>query len=182
VVPPAASPRVAKTPTCRSPRVEAPQSRNVVRALCGLGPGGNSSAPAICAPVTARRQTLTMLGQPLRMPVAGRSAAGVAPFTLAIPLCRLAGLTTNPRTARTVGLVLAVSDFAGVLSVVGSSTSDGQRRAARINALADVLLATALLLLGLRRQSRERSVALVLSASVWFGAGAWLMGARKLEV
>jgi hypothetical protein len=76
--------------------------------------------------------------------------------------------------------VIAGSDIAGVVHVVVSSTSRGQRRAATANALLDVLLASALLALGTRRKGRQRISALLASASVWFGAGAWARGAHLL--
>jgi hypothetical protein len=56
----------------------------------------------------------------------------------------------------------------------------GQKKAAVTNAALDVLLASALLAVGMRRHGRERVVAIFASMSVWFGAAAWLVGADRL--
>jgi len=116
----------------------------------------------------------------LRMPVAGRSIAGVVALIFAGPMCRLTGLTDDPSMARKIGVALAMSDFVGVARVVAASSSS-VKRAALVNAALDVLLASALLGLGTRRQGRERILATLASASVWFGAGAWSVGAYQLR-
>jgi hypothetical protein len=95
-------------------------------------------------------------------------------------MCRLIGVADDPRLAKKVGTVVAVSDFAGVVSVVASSTAAGQKRAALRNAMLDVLLATALLVIALRRRGAERIAAVSASGSVWFGAGAWAVAVRQL--
>jgi hypothetical protein len=117
----------------------------------------------------------------IRTPVVGRSLAGVIALIFAVPLSRHAGLTTDPRTARRVGTGLAVCDFGGVIGVLQASTTSNRRRAARINALLDVALAAALCGLGQRRRGRERTVALLTSASVWVGALAWHAAAQRLR-
>ncbi|MHB8465173.1 MAG: hypothetical protein ACYDH6_06295 [Acidimicrobiales bacterium] len=122
-----------------------------------------------------------MVTRSLRMPVVGRSTAGMVVLALSTPMCRLTGLTADARTARRLGTAVALTDFAGVIHVIASSTSRGQRKAAVANAILDVLLATGLLALGSRRNGRERVAALLASASVWIGAGAWLVGARQLQ-
>jgi hypothetical protein len=114
------------------------------------------------------------------MPVFGRSTAGLVALTLASPLCRLTGLTDDAGIARRVGAAVAATDFAGVINVLVSSTPEAQRKAAVANAVADVVLATGLTTLGMRRNGTQRVAALLASASVWFGAGAWLVGARQV--
>jgi hypothetical protein len=122
-----------------------------------------------------------MVAPSLRMPVAGRSVAGISVLVLSGPLCRLTGLTENPRTARRLGATLAAIDLAGAMAVAVASTSTAQRKAAYVDAALDVVLATALLGFALRRHGRQRLVALAASASVWFGAAAWMVGADRLD-
>lgn len=105
--------------------------------------------------------------------------AGVAAFSFAGPMCHLVGLTDDPQTARRIGAAVAVSDFTGVFRVVAARSAAGQRRVAITNAALDVLLASALLALGTRRHGSQRVSAFLASASVWFGAGAWAVGAYR---
>jgi hypothetical protein len=121
-----------------------------------------------------------MVVRSLRMPVAGRSTAGLVALGFAPPMCRLMGITDESAVARRVGAVVAATDFAGVINVLASSTARAQRRAAVVNATLDVVLATGLLGLGIRRHGTHRAAAILASATVWFGAGAWLIGARQL--
>ena len=83
--------------------------------------------------------------------------------------------------ARRVGAALAITDYAGVLNVLAPSTPRRKKQAAIANAGLDVALASALLGLGLRRRRRQRLAAIVASASVWFGAGAWLRAATAID-
>jgi hypothetical protein len=116
------------------------------------------------------------------MPVFGRSAAGVVTMVLAPTMCRMTGITDDSRTARRLGVVVGATDIAGVVHVVASSTTRGRRRAAVANAVLDVVLATGLLALAARRDGAQRVAAIGASASVWFGAGAWLVGAYRLAL
>ena len=122
-----------------------------------------------------------MVAPSLRMPVVGRSIAGVVVLCFAGPMCRLVGLSDDSHTARRIGAAVAVTDVTGALGVVAAGSAVGQRRAALTNAALDVLLASALVALGTRRHGSQRVSALLASASVWFGAGAWFLGARQLQ-
>jgi hypothetical protein len=113
------------------------------------------------------------------MPVVGRSIAGTVAVAFAQPLCRMIGLTHDAAVARRVGAAVAATDYGGVVHVLASATAARQRRAALINAAADVGLAGLLVTLALRRHGSQRLVALAASGSVWFGAGAWVAGARR---
>lgn len=96
-------------------------------------------------------------------------------------MCQMVGLTPDPRAARQIGMALAATDYAGVVNVLAASTTSQQRSAAAVNAGLDVMLASVLLALGLRRVGSQRMVSIVVSASVWLGVGAWLLGARAVE-
>ena len=122
-----------------------------------------------------------VVARSLRMPIVGRSIAGTVALSLAEPMCRLVGLTDDPRSARTVGAALAASDYAGALNVLLSSAPSRQRKAALTNAGLDVVLASLLLALGLRRRGSQRLAAVAASTSVWFGAGAWLKAANSIH-
>jgi hypothetical protein len=121
-----------------------------------------------------------VIARSLRMPVAGRSIAGLVAISLAVPMCRLVGLTDDPRIARKIGVVVGATDVAGVLRVVRAETPDDQRKAALGNVCLDLALATALLFLGFRRRGAERLASFVAAASVYFGAGAWSVGASHM--
>lgn len=91
------------------------------------------------------------------------------------------GLTDDRAAARRIGWLVASSDFAGVLNVIGATTSERQKAAALTNAALDVFLATGLLVLAERRSGGQRIAAAFASSSVWFGVGAWLLGARGIS-
>ena len=116
------------------------------------------------------------------MPIIGRSIAGTVALSLAAPMCRLLGVTEDARSARTVGAVLAITDYVGVVNVLASTTPRRRRNAALTNVGLDVLLASALLGFAVRRERNQRLAAVAASASVWFGAGAWLRAAATIAV
>jgi hypothetical protein len=122
-----------------------------------------------------------VLARSLRIPVTGRSAAGLVAVTFAVPMCRLVGLTKDPNRARRIGTVVAASDAIGVLRVLGAKTPDSQKQVAQVNVILDLILASALLLLGFRRHGTERIASVAAAASVYFGAGAWFVGAYRMQ-
>src|SRR5580700_12167841 len=99
------------------------------------------------------------------MPVTGRSIAGLVALTCSAPICRLVGLTDDPRRARKIGVVVSATDAIGVLRVVGARSSETRRRAAHGNVILDLVLASALVALGARRRGTERFASLAAAAS-----------------
>jgi hypothetical protein len=117
---------------------------------------------------------------PLLLLAAGRAAFGVVAVAAAVPLCRMAEITTQRGTARRIGVALAVIDGVSVIGALASSNSDARRRVAIVNASSDLIMAAGLAGLAMRRHGRARAVNMIGGASVAGGGLAWVRMARQL--
>jgi hypothetical protein len=117
---------------------------------------------------------------PLLRLAAGRAAFGAVAVGAAVPLCRLAEITSEPGSARRVGLLVAAIDGASVAGALSASSTRALRRVCVLNAATDLAMASTLLGLATRRRGSARFVNAVAAFSVLGGAVAWAVQERRL--
>jgi hypothetical protein len=118
-------------------------------------------------------------GNPLLPLAAGRALSGAVMLVGAVPLCRLAGVTERPATARKIGVALAVIDGASALAAVAARSPTTRQKVAAANAGTDLATAAVLAACGVRRQGRARMVSAAGVVFVTGGAIGWMRAGRS---
>jgi hypothetical protein len=112
---------------------------------------------------------------------AGRAAFGGVAVLGAVPLCRVAEITTEPGAARWLGVAIAGVDSVSVLAAVVARSPANRRRVAVVNATTDMIMAGALVAFVMKRTGVARLVNGLAAASVFGGACAWANAAKRIR-